>query len=68
MHFWVQFHSISVHQEAATNCQEFQNTWKSIAFFKEFISVTETHKKINFFVVFFLQKIMKAKIVNNEKY
>ena len=56
MHFWVQFHSISLHQEAATNCQEFQKTWKSIAFLEEFISATETHKKINFFVVFFCAK------------
>ena len=68
MHFWVYFHSISLHQEAATNCQEFQETWKSIAFLKEFISVTETHKKKQLFAVFFVQQTMKAKIVNNELY
>ena len=59
MHFWMHCHSISFHQEAAKNCLEFKKTWKSIAFLKEFISVTETHKKINFFVVFFCAKRRK---------
>ena len=39
-----------------------------ISFGEEFITVKKKHKEINFFVVFFVQKTMKAKIVNNEKH
>ena len=32
------------------------------------IGKKKTHKKINFFVVFFVKKTMKAKMVNNKKH
>ena len=41
---------------------------KLISWWEEFCSVKWKHKKINFFVVFFVKETMKAKIVNNEKH